>query len=57
MSQRSSIRYWGPAAALLLLAAFNRPDLVDPAETPTPRPLSLEEIEIAVVATLVVDGR
>lgn len=57
MSSRCSLRYWGPAAALLLLAACNRPDLVDPTATPTPRPLSLEEIETAVVATLVAEGQ
>jgi hypothetical protein len=56
MSSRVSLRYWGSAAALLLLAACNRPDLVDPTATPSPRPLSLEEIETWVVETLEAEG-
>jgi len=40
----------------LILAACNRPDLVDPTSTPTPRPLTLQEIETAVVATLAAEG-
>ncbi|MFQ5943357.1 MAG: hypothetical protein ACE5JF_07375, partial [Anaerolineales bacterium] len=56
MLGRIPLRFWGQAAVLLALAACNRPDLVDPTSTQTPLPLSLEEIETAVVATLLAEG-
>ena len=57
MSGGIRFRYWAILGVALILAACNRPDLADPTDTPTPRPLSLGEIETMVVATLRVEGR
>ena len=56
MSGGNRFRYGVVLGVALILAACNRPDLVDAAANPTSRPLSLEEIETAVVATLEVEG-
>jgi len=40
----------------LVLAACNRPDLVNSAPTSTASAFTLEEIEAAVVLTLIVEG-
>ncbi len=53
MLPRNSHGFWGLA---LLLVACNRPDLLSDSPTSTPRPLTLEEIETVVVATLVAEG-
>ena len=57
MSGGNRFRYGVVLGVALSLAACNRPDLVDPAATPTPRLLSLEEIETAVAATLAFEGK
>ena len=46
------LRSWGLLAVPLILAACNLPVSADPTATPTPKPLTLDEIETAVVATL-----
>ena len=56
MSGGNRFRYGVVLGIALILAACNRPDLVDAAANPTSRLLSLEEIETAVVATLEVEG-
>ena len=56
MLPRNSVMYWGLAAVAVLLAACNRPELVRDPPTSTPRPLTLEEIETVVVATLLAEG-
>ncbi len=57
MSGGNRFRYGVVLGAALILAACNRPDLVDPTDTPTPQPLSLEQIQTWVVETLVVEGK
>lgn len=56
MSGGNRFRYWAILGVALILAACNRPDLVDPTETPSPQLLSLEQIYAAVAATLVIEG-
>ena len=53
MLTRKLSGFWG---LVLILAACNRPDLVSDPPTSTPRPLTLQEIETVVVATLVAEG-
>ena len=55
MSGGIRFRYWAILGVALILAACNRPDLVEPTDTPSPQLLSLEEIETAVVATLLAE--
>ena len=57
MSGGNRIRYAVVLGVALILAACNRPDLVDSTDTPTPQPLSLGEIETMVGATLGAEGR
>ncbi len=57
MSGGNRFRYGVVLGVALILAACNRPDLVDPTATPTPRLLSLEEIQTAVAATLAFEGK
>ena len=45
MAGGNRFRYWGILGVALILAGCNRPDLLDPTATPSPRPLSLQEIQ------------